>query len=367
MLSRLKKKDGISLVFSAICILVLIGVVALVVDIGRLYLAKQRAQNVADASSLAGAWKLDGTTACEGEATTEAQSVALVNNNKTVNWKVQPTNGGDPVTVSFPTTVQLADGTSATVNEGEAIKVDCRVPVNFIFAPVMGFENGHPSAGSIVIRRSTEQLTYNLVPWCVADTTIWSSSGGEFTQILDVGARTTLKITNPNDPASFIGPGNFLAVAYNGERGGNKYRDRIAGRGAPITIDVGKTLSELNITTEPGNKIGPTGQGMDDRIGNDTWTFDSWKAQGESTGTYPQTPRIVVVPIIEDPINPLGGRKPLQIVGFAGYFLEGFDKKSGGVTGRFISAVDLNGVLKWGLDVFGGSETTLVTDIRLVK
>jgi hypothetical protein len=72
------------------------------------------------------------------------------------------------------------------------------------------------------------------------------------------------------------------------------------------------------------------------------------------------------VPIIADPSNPVSGREPLEVVGFAAFFVEGYNPNTG-VTGRFLSAVDMNGVLLWGLDVFGETQTNLVSNIKLVR
>jgi hypothetical protein len=229
---------------------------------------------------------------------------------------------------------------------------------------------GSAKGTAIALRKAVSHLTYNLVPWCVSDTTLWQADPrtGELEPKLAVGTSTTLKITNPKDPSSFLGPGNFLAIAYNGESGGDVYRDRIAGLRPPVTVSTGDIV-DLNVNTEPGNKMGPTYQGINQRIGNDSWTFSSWESQGEATGVYPDTPRIIVVPIIADPSNPLNGRDALEVVGFAAFFLEDYNKQDETVTGRFITALDVSGRLLWGLDipnVNGPGGTTLVIRISLV-
>ncbi|MBI2844113.1 MAG: Tad domain-containing protein [Armatimonadetes bacterium] len=356
---RLKKREGVALVFLAICIFVLIGMVALVVDIGRLYAAKQRAQNVADASALAGGSYLDGTPDCKGEVTTEAEDVGTQNNNATQSWKVEPTGGGSPVTVSFPTSVLKADGTTVTVNEGDAVRVDCRVHVEYGFGKIFGLDGSSPSASAIVMVTPVTTITSpDLVPWVVPNTKIWNEENP-----LEPGEITTLKVCSTQDPDAFVGSGNFLAISYAGDSGGNDYRNRIMGTADPITLSVYDTLTAVD--SKPGNMIGPTKQGMEYRITGDTWTYETWVQEGETTGVYPDTSRLVIVPIVEDLSGAGTGLTELTVVGFAAFFIDSYDPDTRIVEGRFVSATDIAGILKWG--VGGFSTNTTITKPRLVS
>lgn len=335
----------------AISIVTLIGIAALVIDVGRLYVAKQRAQNVADAAAIAGAWLLNGTTACEPTVETESQTVANANNASTDFWKVQPTAGGETVTVTFPTSIQRADGTTTPVNEGDAVRVDCKVNVNYGFAKIFGLLNSAPSATAIATRLISYK--YPFAPWVVSEDTIENTSPG---------TEEVLKVVNNQD--SFLGGGNFQCVAYQGDSGGRDYRDRIAGDGAPIEVGIG----DFALETEPGNMIGPTFQGLRDRLADSAYTDDataytSWLASADADGTYDYDSRIVMVPVVEN--VDVNGRNELTVVGFAAFFIESFDKDTGDVTGRFISATDVGGLLTWGLSDFGAGFT--VKGVSLVR
>jgi Flp pilus assembly protein TadG len=61
---RLNNQQGVSAVIIAICLFMLVGFVALAIDVGHLYVARNELQNAADAGALAGARHLyleDGT------------------------------------------------------------------------------------------------------------------------------------------------------------------------------------------------------------------------------------------------------------------------------------------------------------------
>src|ERR1700742_2520169 len=59
-------EDGQSLIFVAICLLVMIGFLGLTIDVGRLYITQRHLQTAADAAALAAAQDLpNGTTALQ--------------------------------------------------------------------------------------------------------------------------------------------------------------------------------------------------------------------------------------------------------------------------------------------------------------
>jgi hypothetical protein len=350
MVSRIERRNGIALVWVTIMLIVLVGMAAVVVDIGRVYVARQRAQNVADAAAIAGAWKLDGTVACEVPARVEAVDVAGLNNDKIAEglsrpvWQVEPTIEGDnTVTVSFPTTIERADGTTITCNPGDAIQIDCKVNVDYGFARILGFQSHDPNATAVATRLL--RLCYDLVPWVVCIDDVDATSPGQV---------MTLKVVDNQE--SFLGGGNFQAISYMGDRGGDDYRDRICG--GAICVDVGSTM---DVYTEPGNMIGPTRQGLQCRLqmslyGNGQEEYERWVNEGQ-----PNDSRIVTVPIVA--CLAINGRNPLDVVGFGGFYINHFDSDRAqvAVTGIFLSA-SYNGEMDWGQD-----EPLEVKGVELVK
>lgn len=368
MLNTIKNHKGISLVLSVICILVLVLIVALVTDIGMLYIAKQRAQNVADAAALAGAWVMNGSDD-EADANSEAQQIAS-DNNKNGHFTVYNASGTPGITVECPY-IYTDDG-----NQFDAIKITCNAPVKYGFGRAIRDKEGKPLEGSspraetIVIRPLVTTFSYGFVPWVVADTSIWNTTANPPALITNLGDQHTLKVTNPKDVDNFIGSGNFLCVSYPGDSGAKDYENRIAGRGSPVTLI---TDAPMDLWTKPGNMTGPTDKGIQDRLSQDTHFTDNatawsqWLSTYDSeSGTYTDTPRIVITPIVKDPGGDLSGHKQLTVVGFAAFFIESYSKKDEQVVGRFLSATTYGDIIRWGFGSFG-DETNLLSTIRMVK
>jgi len=74
-----KSQRGATAVLAAICIVVLVGILGLVVDLGIVYARKTELQNAADAAALAGARELDGTLAGVNAARAQAIAIAALN------------------------------------------------------------------------------------------------------------------------------------------------------------------------------------------------------------------------------------------------------------------------------------------------
>lgn len=73
------RQRGAIAILTGITLFVLVGMLALVIDLGHLYLAKAGLQNAADAAALAGAKALDGTAAGIANAKQQAVAVARAN------------------------------------------------------------------------------------------------------------------------------------------------------------------------------------------------------------------------------------------------------------------------------------------------
>ena len=72
MKARLHSDSGQTLIWFALSLVVLLGIAALAIDVGRLYGERRRMQNAADAAALAGAHEL-----CQGRP--DADAVAMAN------------------------------------------------------------------------------------------------------------------------------------------------------------------------------------------------------------------------------------------------------------------------------------------------
>ena len=396
---------GTVMIYAAILMTVLVGMVALAFDVGRMELAKQRAQQVCDAAAQAGAWYLTGEqsstvvdstsgipTASDGNAAKAAKYAALANNEASPAWATSVANLNQPgATVSFPPYPAMSgyvtsnSGAQIPVKIGEAIKVEAVIHVPMTVAGIFGIHEAAVYAQSIAVVGLTPRtptpvtVTGSPLPFAVADTTIWDKSATPPTVKIQMGDQVTLKLADANDPAGFIGPGNFLAVAYPGDKGGSDYRARIAGSGPPVTFILNQPITLL---TEPGNMTGPTEQGLTQRLGSDVYPYPAANATAWSnwlgsynpnTGNRTDTKRIGLVPIVADPGGSLHGRKSLPLVGFAGFFIEGFETFTVGnntyirLVGRFVGGIYTADGITWLDPNVSPPYSSTVTRVRLVR
>lgn len=111
-----------------------------------------------------------------------------------------------------------------------------------------------------------------------------------------------------------------------GGHGGSDYSDYIVG-----DPDLIVHLNDF-VDTKTGNMVGPTSQGIADRLaGVPMQTFGQWEAAG-----MPDTKQVILVPITEK-IEDLTGKSQLKIISFATFFLEQAPHGSqDAVVGRFV-------------------------------
>jgi uncharacterized protein YaiE (UPF0345 family) len=325
----------------------------------------------------------------DGEAARTAKYIAQANNEAAPGFITRNITYNQPgITVTFPPYplhsgyVTTDDGSSISVRLGEAIRVQATVTVPMSFAGLIGINSVdvHAEATAIVGTQAPTPVTVitSALPWAVADSTIWTSSSPPQIQI-QMGDRVSLKIVNPSDPYGFIGPGNFLAVAYAGDHGADDYRDRIAGTKPPTTFHLDEPIT---LGTEPGNMSGPTEQGLTSRLQSDIYAYpsanstawNSWLASYDPyTGQRATTKRFGMAPIVHDPGGLLNGRSTLQLVGFAGVFIEGFETVTEGeetfsrVAGRFTSGIYSASGITWIDPNVDPPYSSTVTSVRLIK
>ena len=241
-------KRGAVLVLVAIVLVVLIGMAALAIDLGQLYVGRQRAQNVCDASALAGVQELaihcGNNSLADSHARQAAGDCAAGNNGVSqAAWKVLiPPEGADEspadegVAVWIPTadtTVEDDAGNAISVGGYEAITTKGCVHVNYGFARIFGFPGKDVLAYATAIMRWAERVCSPLfVPLAASDLTIFGDPNANPPWpplTLDPNApEIQLKVTSWQD--NFLGAGNFGALTLPGDQpGANVFRSRLAG------------------------------------------------------------------------------------------------------------------------------------------
>lgn len=281
---------GSASVLTALMGLVVLGFGALAVDVGRTVATRTRLQRVADAAALAGCKDLP-----DGRATATAAALDFAGRNGVALAAAD---------VSFP--------------DGESVRVTVRRPVPTVLARAFGILSYSVPASATATTRAATAMA-DLVPWGIP---------AQDFQDYTTGTTYTLKLSSQSD--GYEGGGNFHALALDGP-GGSDYRGCIVA-GSRSRYAVGDS-----VPTKTGNMVGPTRQGLDDRIGSDSHaSFAAAMAAGDA-----DCPRLVTMPVLA--ASSFGcGKGALTIAGFASFFITGY--QNGEVRGQFVRHAVMNAV-----------------------
>lgn len=280
ILNILREQKGSVLIFFTLGFTFFLGMSSLVIDVAFLYLNKTKLSNMVDSAALAGALDLPKNST---DALESAYDYADMNG-------------------------LTSDNVTASVGSGnKSLTVTASRDVKLFFASLLGVSHTTINASATATISAIGAAT-GVVPF------------GLEKQSFVYGQTYTLKEGGGSGYC-----GNYGALALGGN-GGSNYRSNIE-NGYSDLLRVGDWVS-----TEPGNMVGPTDQGVSYRINQDpTVTFST---------VQQDSPRIVIIPIIDS--LDVNGRKPVQIVGFAAFFLEASNR--GVVTGKFMQICSSNNI-----------------------
>lgn len=316
---------------------------------------------------------LDDKNQGKAKASMTALSVMNANNELLESWQVQDF----AATFPYPTVADDA-GNAVTVRDGEAIQAEGNINVDFGFARIFGFESKEISAKAIAVIQSLTNVNSPLMgPLAVSDRTIFGYDGEPG---ITFGTELDLKVNTWQE--GFLGPGNFgvldtsdLAAGQQGNTGANGVRNMLAGK---LEGSVDLNQDPVLVSTQTGNIVGPVIQGMTQRLNqesspykspqNDDTAWQSWLDSYDSdTGMFDATMRIMIVPVVLDTDKVVNGKKDIQIVGFAGFFIESVES-DGTITGRFIQGIQIGDEIKW---VFPSGDTpgsiNMLQTVRLIS
>ena len=410
------QEHGAVLVLTVILLGVLLGMAALAIDVGQMYIAKQRAQNVCDAGALAGGRLLNGSLPNTGAETTAIQCKDA-NNGEVAPWQVEG------FAVDFPQGNIPTDDPAVSVycNAGEAIRVSGTVHVNFAFAGIFGLTGSDIPADATAVlgpalkTRSPYVIPIGL-PWELAH--IDPATGEptlEFGQEYQFGTVGSWQEALTPDAGA---PGNWLALDLSGHGEGaggmSEYVKRLemdphldpvdlsvgdpiksqpgaggaAGTGSSKTYDglIGKTGQLGRILQETDTRFEALHNDVD-ADGYDEWYWtgynpDAWSnwqaAKDPVTNSYPDSTRIVVLPIID--LRDESGSTDLVIKGFAAFFVtrvwdgisadtDGSIPPIGHLDGYFIQAITSGSADEdmWMIGGEGGSVDNSYRTVRLIS
>ncbi len=311
--AHIGRESGQMLILFVLALGVLLGFVAMSVDVGLILHERRSLQNAADAAALAGAIELP-----------ESQTLA---GSKAQEWAEN--NGidlgaGDEITITVdPVT--------------NAVDVEVTREASFIFGRALGLTTVDVHASATARIGSPSSLA-GLVPFGVLED-----------QVKFDGTLTTLKY-DASDPTK----GNFGPVKIDGD-GARVHRDGVmygstsslCGASQPSCVDP-------SANTQTGNMVGPTRTGVKYRFNQTTSDCDdfdevliprgdgSYNVNGAcnpwAEGSTSQL--LVLVPVIDK--FPAGTSTSVTVLKFAAFFLESINKCSGSnceITGTFVSIV----------------------------
>jgi len=285
----------------ALLIISLLGMTALVIDVGSIYEERRQTQTVADAAALAGAQNLP-------EFPEQAIQTAIT---------YADLNG----VVISEDNIQIYE-TYVPYDTITVTPTDVNAPL--FFARVLDVNSVTVNATATAMANSPLSMK-GLMPWTVP---LEDYPGGLVPGIISYDMKV-----GPHDLET---PGWFQIMRFDGP-GANIYGETIV-EGCESEI----WINEL-YDVQPGNIAGKTGMSIDERLGDDDCTFWDVVAINDDGEYYvkdencPNCPRIVYIPLIEErPKNP---SEPVEIIEFSIFFLEDVEPQGHNVftvTGRFV-------------------------------
>ena len=283
MKKLLQSQKGSSFIIFALSMVVILGFVSLVTDIGMMTLHRARLSNATDSAALAGAQELIYRTG----------------------------NASYRVTDYMRKNGYVDAGISISVeDDNTAIRVTSSYNVQFMLARVLGFNSKsvHVTARGKIL--PVIGVNNGVRPFAIEE------------QTLHFGDLYTLKEGGGDGTT-----GNYGAISLGGT-GANVYYNNIVS-GYDGRLMVGDWIS-----TEPGNMSGPTENGiellLDQCRSTPKCTYDHFNAN---------CPRIITIAVVNT--LDVNGRSDVQIMGFASFILENVTGSGheSVIQGRFIRTV----------------------------
>lgn len=272
------KRKGNAAIILVIAFMALLGFTALALDIGNVYINKVKLSNALDSAALSACLELP-------ENPSKAFEIA---------HEYLEKNGIEP----SRTNINISD-------DNKQIEIEGNLDVEYFFAKAIGFKGTKVYANTKAAIGPVKSVKGGLRPFAVV------------AYDFSYGDRVILK-----EDAGDGYHGNYGVVALGGF-GANVFRIN-ALYGYDGKISVGDLID-----TEPGNMAGVVND-IRNYINADPYTFQNFNRDSRRLWTLPLVNTLEV-----------DGRKKVLVVGFAEFFVEDIQKKSGKaeITGRFIRYV----------------------------
>jgi Flp pilus assembly protein TadG len=319
--ARKRGERGFSVMMIAVCAVVMFGMLGLTTDLGRVYVTKNELQAFADAASVAGALKLDGTAdglkKADATGTTGPSGPSGSHNT----WLFSTQTVSSPTVTCSTSYGGSYDSCTSSPLTSKFVKVLASANVALYFMPVVPgigtsqTVNAVATAGLRVKNTIEAGGTNGIAPFSPAAHTPSDPNFG-----YTVGMEYTMKWHGDDSPCAGDSSVNFKNPNGASDRG---YIDIGQGNSETGLVDILKNnitygkVYKVDDTVDwvPGNKN--LGKGLDPpdgRFGQDTDTamedYATYKSNGTGNGR-----RLIIVPV-----NDAGGDNA-KVIGFALFFL----------------------------------------------
>jgi hypothetical protein len=297
----------------AVALVALLGVAALSIDIGRLVVAAQRAQDMADGAALAGGCKLPYAQ----EARDTSVDTISANNSEGAGFQVQCE--ASDITCYGP--YEEVPGYGTLGPWAQAISVSTHVPVQYNFAPIVGVEGATATRSATVLRAPVAGLPI---------ATMWIAYGTPLTG----DPQQLLMAEGPHYagiPGSFgflQSPDGCTATFFDLLQGYNLTTQDIESS----FVGIGDT-----VYAETGEMVGHWRKALEQNQGRarlEQGTSGKW-ATDIVTDYHDDNPRIMLIPLVSY-IDGTGNNASFKIEQFGAFWLEDVDQGQRKIWGRFI-------------------------------
>lgn len=373
--SHLRKDErGMALVYVSLGFMGFLTATTLAIDVGMFMTARSQAQNAADAGAHAGAVALalnsytDRTT--DGPAVQGAVNSALANpvmgatpsvfvtdvtfplgptgaNNRVQVYVYRNVARGNPVPTLFGALFGVPTVDISATAIGEASPADAMTCVKPFMIPDKWQEKvdskGVPD-GSWTTSSDFDEFDNRNNPLPNPDVYIPAGTPGYtgYSYANDVGTALTLRAGNGSEP----NPSFYYSWKMPNDIGGNFYRDNIDS--CNTSIMTYRADQPTMMIQEPGDKQGPTVQGIQNLIDQDPGTSFQSAANGGCNcvvgSRFGTSPRVFPIPLFNPQVYAEGkanGRgATFQLANFLGFYADYVDA-SGGIHGIITNIVGL--------------------------
>lgn len=313
-----RSEEGVAILYVAVFLLVSLWFVSLAIDVGKVMAARTELQAAADAAALAGASTIDPLTGELDQDSARVRAAAIAAENRAYEGIQTPIIIDPSTDVDFPAANQVR----VQVHREEATGN----PVLLHFAQTLGLPRLSVRADATAEANELSEVCERLAPFAPQEP---PDGLGFFT---DCDSVYSLKVGAGNSSS-----GNFQLLDLP-----DCNEDEFSGGGGAAireyTLSGYQCCLGLNqefVLTEPGNKVGPLRDALQQRWDNDTdrtsHCYEDYTGNGQ---------RVFITPIVES--FEVSGKKYVRIVNFAAFFMTSRPNGSmvsQGVSGQFIKYV----------------------------